>query len=215
VNGTTLAIRKFNSKKYTLVELVRVGTLAKELAGQLQDTVRNRQSVFISGGTGTGKTTLQNALASSIDDNERVIVIEDTSEIQLDKLNLVRLEARREQPNLPAVTIRALAKAALPLRPDRILLGEVRGEEAFELLQALNTGHRGTLSTTHANSAAESLERFATCVLMSNVNLSHQTVCRHNSPQLWRGTDRPQRAGFACLLSSFALLIGSRAPVNI
>ena len=102
--------------------------------------------------------------------------IEDTSEIQMNKPNLVRLEARRAQPDLPAVTIRELLRATLRMRPDRILLGEVRGEEAFDLLQALNTGHEGTLSTIHANSAAQTLTRFTTCVLMSGVELPHRAV---------------------------------------
>src|SRR4029453_17089735 len=102
---------------------------------------------------------------------ERVIVIEDTSELQIDKPNLVRLEARRQQPDLPAVTIRDLLRTTLRLRPDRILLGEVRGGEAFDLLQALNTGHSGIVSTIHANSAAKAIARFTTCVLQSDVEL--------------------------------------------
>ncbi len=122
------------------------------------------------------KTTLLNALASFIDPTERVIVIEDTAEIQIQQANLVRLEARREQPDLPAVTIRDLLKATLRLRPDRILLGEVRGGEAFDLLQALNTGHSGTLSTIHANSAQLAVSRFATCVLISHVELPHKAI---------------------------------------
>src|SRR5712692_7177321 len=117
-----------------------------------------------------------NALAALIPDEERVIVIEDTAEIQVAKPDLVRLEARREQPNLPAVIIRDLLKASLRLRPDRILLGEVRGSEAFDLLQALNTGHSGTLSTTHADSANETLTRFATCVMMAGVDLPYHVV---------------------------------------
>ncbi len=117
-----------------------------------------------------------NALAAFIPDDERLVIIEDTSEIQIDKPNLVRLEARREQPGLPAVTIRDLLKATLRLRPDRILVGEVRGGEAFDLLQALNTGHSGTLSTIHANSAAQAISRFTTCVMMSDVELPYKAV---------------------------------------
>ena len=179
VNGTTLAIRKFQNKRFDVHELVRVGTLTPDLLRQLQEAVCTRQNILISGRTGAGKTTVLNALTTFIRDDERVVVIEDTSELQIVKPNLVRLEARREQPGLPAVTIRDLLKETLRLRPDRILVGEIRGAEAFDLLQALNTGHRGTLSTTHANSAAESLERFSTCVLMSEVNLAHKTICRH------------------------------------
>jgi pilus assembly protein CpaF len=178
VNGTTLAIRKFQSRRYHLDELVRVGTLPSELASHLARAVSARRNILISGRTGAGKTTVLNALTAFIGDDERVVVIEDTSELQITKPNLVRLEARREQPGLPAVTLRDLTRATLRLRPDRILVGEVRGGEAFDLLQALNTGHRGTLATIHANSASESLERFATCVLMSEVNLTHRIVCR-------------------------------------
>jgi pilus assembly protein CpaF len=179
VNGTTLAIRKFQSGRYDADELVRVGTLTPDVLNHLRKAVLARQNVLISGRTGAGKTTVLAALAAFVPDAERIIVIEDTSEIQIHKPHVVRLETRREQPGLPAVTIRDLVRATLRLRPDRILLGEIRGEEAFDLLQALNTGHRGTLSTTHANSAAESLERFATCVLMSDVRLPHRVLCRH------------------------------------
>jgi pilus assembly protein CpaF len=124
-----------------------------------------------SGGTGTGKTTLLNASPPSSPADERVLVIEDTSEMQLRAANLVRLEARREQPGVVAITMRDLLKAALRLRPDRILLGEVRGGEAFDLLQMLNTGHSGALSILHANSAKKSLAPFTTCVLLSGIEL--------------------------------------------
>jgi pilus assembly protein CpaF len=136
---------------------------------------RNR-NVLISGGTGTGKTTLLNALSAFIPEGERLIIIEDTAEIQIDKCNLVRFEARREQANLPAVTIRDLLRSALRHRPDRIILGEVRGGEAFDLLQALNTGHSGTLSTIHANSAAQAVNRLAGCVLQSGVELPYAAI---------------------------------------
>jgi pilus assembly protein CpaF len=179
VTGTSVSIRKFQNKRFDAQELVRVGMVPADVLKELQDAVLNRKNVLISGATGSGKTTLLNALAACIPDEERVIVIEDTSEIQIDKPDLVRLEARREQSNFPAVTIRTLLRASLRMRPDRILLGEVRGEEAFDLMQALNTGHQGTLSTTHANSAALSLTRFATCVMMAGIELPHQTVRRN------------------------------------
>ncbi len=178
VGGTTLAIRKFRHQHFDAQELVRVGTMTPEVLAYLDQAVRERQNILISGSTGAGKTTVLNALTGFIGEDERVVVIEDTAEIHVAQRNVVRLEARREQPGLAPVTIRDLLRATLRLRPDRILLGEVRGEEAFELLQALNTGHRGTLSTTHANSAAESLDRFATCVLMSEVRLTPQSLCR-------------------------------------
>ena len=176
VSGTTIAIRKFQTRRYTIHELVRVGTLPDRVREQLAAAIESRWNILISGGTGSGKTTVLIALAALISDDERVIVIEDTAEIQVTKPNLVRLEARREQPGLPPVPIRDLLRAALRLRPDRILLGEVRGSEAFDLLQALNTGHSGTLSTTHADSARETLSRFATCVMMAGVELPYPVV---------------------------------------
>lgn len=176
VTGTILAIRKFHSKLYTAEELVRVGSLPAAMLEQLRLAVENRQNILISGGAGTGKTTLLTALAAFIPPEERVVVIEDTSEIQIDTGNLVRLEARREQPNFPAVSIRDLLRATLRLRPDRIILGEIRGGEAFDLLQALNTGHAGTLSTIHANSAVQAISRFTTCVLQSDIGLPYKAV---------------------------------------
>ncbi|MBK7929293.1 MAG: CpaF family protein [Bryobacterales bacterium] len=145
VTGTILTIRKFQSKLYTTEELVRLGSLAPEALAILRNAVESRQNILISGGTGTGKTTLLTALSAFIPQTDRIVVIEDTSEIQIETENLVRLESRREQPGLPAITIRDLLRTTLRLRPDRILLGEVRGGEAFDLLQALNTGHSGTL----------------------------------------------------------------------
>jgi pilus assembly protein CpaF len=134
--------------------------------------------VLISGGTGTGKTTLLNALTTFLPPNDRVVLIEDTAELQLEAPNLVRFEARRQQPGLPAVSIRDLLRATLRHRPDRIVIGEVRGGEAFDLLQALNTGHSGTLSTIHANSAEQALGRFTFCVLQSGVDLPYAAI-RH------------------------------------
>ena len=171
VGGTTLTIRKFHSRLFTADELVRIGTLPQAVLDQARDAILWNDNILISGGTGTGKTTLLNAIAAYIPDDDRLVLIEDTAEMQVDKPNIVRFEARREQPDLPAVTIRDLVRAALRHRPDRIILGEVRGGEAFDLLQALNTGHSGTLSTIHANSAAQALNRLASCVLQSGVEL--------------------------------------------
>src|SRR5215471_4081715 len=159
IGGTTLTIRKFHSKQFTADELVRIGSLTGDVLETLRRAIRERDNILISGGAGTGKTTLLNALASFIPEIERIVLIEDTAEIQLDKPNLVRFEARRGQPDQPAVTIRDLVRASLRHRPDRILLGEVRGGEAFDLLQALNTGHSGSLSTIHANSAQQAIGR--------------------------------------------------------
>ena len=181
VDGPTLTIRKF-THRYSLGELVAVGTLSDSLADQLRQNVDARQNILISGGTGTGKTTLLNALAAKIPASDRIVLIEETSEILIDQPNLVRFEARRAQiplgqeTPLAAVSIADLLRATLRHRPDRILVGEVRGPEAFDLLQALNTGHMGSLSTIHANSADQALTRLAHCVLTANVGLPHRSV---------------------------------------
>ena len=176
IGGTTLTIRKFHSNQFTVDELVRIGSLATSVVEELHGAIAGRHNILISGGAGTGKTTLLNALASFIPEIERIVLIEDTAEIQLDKPNLVRFEARREQPDLPAVTIRDLVRASLRHRPDRILLGEVRGGEAFDLLQALNTGHSGSLSTIHANSAQQAIARLTSCVLQAGVELPYAAI---------------------------------------
>ena len=176
LNGVVLTIRKFDLKHFALEDLVSRGTLTPAIARRLQSAVITRQNILIAGATGCGKTTLLNALANLIPKHERVLVIEDTAEIQIDTPNLVRFEARREQNGLPAITIRELLRASLRHRPDRILLGEIRGAEAFDLLQLLNTGHSGTISTVHANSAAQAISRFAGCVLQSGVELPYRAI---------------------------------------
>ena len=178
LGGTTLTIRKFQSRRFTIDELVRVGTLTSDLVDHVRTAIDRHENVLISGGTGTGKTTVLNAFAALLPASDRLILIEDTAELQLDQPNLVRFEARREQPGVPAVTIRDLLRATLRHRPDRIIVGEVRGGEAFDLLQALNTGHSGTLSTIHANSAPQALARFTSCVLQSGVELPYKAI-RH------------------------------------
>ena len=176
LGGTTLTIRKFHSRHFAAEELVQIGTLTREQLAILEHAIQARDNILISGGTGTGKTTLLNALAAFLPPEDRLVLIEDTAELQLEASNLVRFEARREQIGLPAVTIRDLLRATLRHRPDRILLGEVRGGEAFDLLKALNTGHSGSLSTIHANSAEQALSRFASCVLQSGIDLPYQAV---------------------------------------
>jgi len=176
VDGVTLTIRKFNVRHFGVEDLVQAGTLERWLANQLEGYVLARKNILISGATGSGKTSMLNALGRFIPSNERVLLIEDTSEIHMGHDNLVRFEARQSQNGLPAVTIRDLLKASLRHRPDRLILGEIRGSEAFDLLQLLNTGHAGSLSTVHATSARQALARFTSCVLQSGVDLPYRAV---------------------------------------
>src|SRR5258708_10688664 len=176
LGGVTLTIRNVNTSHFNMEDLIREGTLDRALANHLEDYVLARKNVLICGGTGTGKSTLLSILGKFIPQDERVLVIEDTAELQLPQQNLVRFEARREQNGLPAVAIRDLLKAALRHRPDRIILGEVRGSEAFDLLQLLNTGHSRTLSTIPAHSAQQGLARFTSCVLQSGVELPYRSI---------------------------------------
>ena len=176
IHGVALTIRKFNSHRFKMKDLIEVGTLTAELATQLEEYVAQRKNILVCGGTSTGKTTLANVLTEFIPNDERIILIEDTAEIQIQKENVLRFEARREQNGLPPVTIRDLLKASLRHRPDRIIVGEIRGGEAFDLLQLLNTGHSGTLSTVHANSAAQGISRFTTCVLQSGVEMPYRAI---------------------------------------
>ena len=176
LNGVTLTIRKFNTRHFEIEDLIARGTLDQALANRLEDCVLSRKNILISGGTGSGKTTTLNILSKFIPEEERILLIEDTAEIHLAHANLVRFEARPPQNGLPRVAIRDLLKAALRHRPDHILLGEIRGGEAFDLLQLLNTGHSGTLSTIHANSAKQALSRLTSCVLESGVELPYRAI---------------------------------------
>jgi pilus assembly protein CpaF len=176
LGGTTLTIRKFQTRFFTADELIRIGTMPAGVLAELRAAIDRSANILISGGTSTGKTTLLNALAAFLPPDDRVVLIEDTAELRLDRPNLVRFEARRAQPDLPAVTIRDLLKATLRHRPDRIIVGEVRGGEAFDLLQALNTGHAGSLATIHANSAEQALARLASCVVQSGIELPYPAV---------------------------------------
>jgi len=176
LRGVTLTIRKFNTRHFDMQDLIAAGTLDQQLANRLEDYVLSRKNILICGGTGSGKTTTLNILSRFIPEEERVLLIEDTAEIQIAQPNLVRFEARNAQSGLPGVAIRDLLKAALRHRPDRILLGEIRGGEAFDLLQLLNTGHSGTLSTVHANSAKQGLARFTSCALQSGVELPYRAI---------------------------------------
>lgn len=176
VNGVTLTIRKFNSRHFAIEDLIQAGTLERWLANQLEGYVLARKNLLITGSTGSGKTSMLNVLGKFIPPDERILLIEDTSEIHMCQDNLVRFEARQPQNGLPAITIRDLLKASLRHRPDRLILGEIRGSEAFDLLQLLNTGHSGSLCTLHATSARQGLARFTSCVLQSGVDLPYRAV---------------------------------------
>lgn len=168
VDGTTLTIRKFPEKPLTMQELIEIGSISKECATLLRGLVEAKYSILISGGTGSGKTTFLNALSQYIPFEERVITIEDAAELQiLEVPNLVRLETRNSTTQgVEPILIRDLIKSALRMRPDRIIVGECRGQEAFDMLQAMNTGHDGSLSTVHANSSRDALARLEMMVLM-------------------------------------------------
>jgi len=176
LRGVTLTIRKFTARRFEMEDLIRSGMLDRSLANRLEDCILSRKNLLISGGTGTGKTTLLNILGRFIPEDERILLIEDTAEIHMPQPDLVRFEARQAQNGVPAVPIRDLLKASLRHRPDRLILGEIRGGEAFDLLQLLNTGHSGTLSTIHANSARQGLARFTSCVLQSGVELPYRAI---------------------------------------
>jgi pilus assembly protein CpaF len=180
--GVTLTIRKFRPHWFTMDQLVEAGALTSSLALDLADAVRIRKTILIAGGTDTGKTTFAKALIDFIPQHERLGVIEDTAELQIDHPNVFRFEARRQQVDgagkviIPAVTIRDLVKATLRHRPDRLIIGEVRGGEAFDLLDALNTGHAGSISTVHANSALQALSRLATLTLRADIDIPYRAV---------------------------------------
>ena len=168
MDGPVITIRKFYDKPLTIDRLIELGTITEEAAHFLEKLVKSRYNIFISGGTGSGKTTFLNVLSDYIPDDERVITIEDSAELQLHNIkNLVRLEARMaNSEGNNAVAIRDLIKSSLRMRPDRIVAGEVRGAEALDMLQAMNTGHDGSLSTGHGNSPKDMLTRLETMVLM-------------------------------------------------
>jgi pilus assembly protein CpaF len=177
IDGPTLTIRKFKKDRLKLPDLVRFGSITPEGATLLEIIGRVRCNVLISGGTGSGKTTLLNCLTAYIDNDERIITCEDAAELQLQQPHIVRLETR--PPNLEGegeITMRDLVKNCLRMRPERIIVGEVRGAEAFDLLQAMNTGHDGSMGTLHANSPREALSRIESMITMGGFALPSRTV---------------------------------------
>jgi pilus assembly protein CpaF len=177
IDGPSISIRKFAKRRITLDGMAALGSLTPQLATVIKVAGRCRLNAIISGGTGSGKTTLLNAMSQLIDPTERIVTIEDAAELQLDHGDLVRLESR--PPNIEGggeITIRDLLRNALRMRPDRIIIGEVRGAEAVDMLQAMNTGHDGSLSTVHANNPREALTRIENMVGLAGVNLSPRSV---------------------------------------
>jgi pilus assembly protein CpaF len=177
INGPMLTIRKFARDPFTIEDLVEMGTCTRKAADFLEACVMGRLNIIASGGTGTGKTTTLNVLSSFIPDDERIITIEDSAELQLGQQHVLRLESR--PPNIEGkgeITIRDLVRNSLRMRPDRIVVGEVRGGEALDMLQAMNTGHDGSLSTVHANSTRDVLSRLETMVLMAGMELPVKAI---------------------------------------
>jgi len=180
IDGPAISIRRFGARRPDPSELVELGTLSPDQLDALESAVAGRRSVLISGGTGSGKTTLLNALSSFIAPEERVVTIEDAAELRLQQPHVVRLESRPASvEGRGEVSVRDLLRNALRMRPDRIVIGEVRGPEALDLLTALNTGHDGALSTVHANSPGDALARLETLALMAGLGLPHAAIAEH------------------------------------
>ncbi len=177
IRGPCITIRKFARRPLQMDQLVEIGSLSDQMARFLQRCVRAKKNMIISGGTGSGKTTLLNVLSTEIPADERIVTIEDAAELRLDQPHVVSLESKpRNLEGLGGYTIRDLVKNALRMRPDRIIVGECRGGEAVDMLQAMNTGHEGSMTTTHANSADEALKRVETLCMMAGLDLSPRAI---------------------------------------
>jgi pilus assembly protein CpaF len=179
LNGPILSIRRFKKTPLTSEDLIKAGSMNEKICDYIRFAAENKLNILISGGTGTGKTTLLNVASRFIPNGERIITIEDAAELQLQQNHVVRLETR--PPNVEGkgkITQRDLLRNALRMRPDRIVIGEVRGEEALDMLQAMNTGHEGSMTTVHANTPRDALSRIETMVLMGNSNLTHEAITR-------------------------------------
>ena len=208
VDGPSLTIRRFRRGGFSLADLVQNSTLPEPLAEYLAGAVESRATILVSGGTGCGKTTTLGALSGAIPASERIVTIEDAAELRLRQPHVVRLEAR--PPNVEGrgeVTIRQLVRNALRMRPDRIVVGEVRGAEALDMLMALNTGHEGSLSTVHANSAEEALRRIEVLALMAGVGLPHAAVCAQVADAFDLVVHQARRAGGERRVTSVAEVV--------
>jgi pilus assembly protein CpaF len=179
IDGPNITIRKFSKDKLTVDDLARFGSLTEDMSTLLEAAVVSRRNIIVSGGTGSGKTTLVNILSSYIPEHERTVTIEDAAELQLRQRNVVRLETKKSSPQSPTeVTIRNCVVNALRMRPERIVVGECRSGEALDMLQAMNTGHDGSMTTIHANSPRDCLSRLETLVLMAGVDMPMATIRR-------------------------------------
>ncbi len=179
IDGPNITIRKFSKDKLTVQDLARFGSLTEDMSTFLEAAVVSRRNVIVSGGTGSGKTTLINILSSYIPEHERTVTIEDAAELQLRQRNVVRLETKKSSPQSPTeVTIRNCVVNSLRMRPERIVVGECRSGEALDMLQAMNTGHDGSMTTIHANSPRDCLSRLETLVLMAGVDMPMATIRR-------------------------------------
>jgi len=177
INGPILTIRKFSHDPFTASDLINFGTMSEQMGEFLDACVRGRLNILISGGTGTGKTTLLNVVSAYVPDDERIVTVEDAAELRLGQEHVIRLESRPSNiEGRGQVSIRDLVRNTLRMRPDRIIVGEVRGGEALDMLQAMNTGHDGSLSTVHANSPRDALSRLETMVLMSGIELPVRAI---------------------------------------
>ena len=177
LSGPLITIRKFANKRLDLREMIRLGTLSEETVDFLQRCIAAELNILISGGTGTGKTTLLNALSQAVPDSERIVTIEDAAELQLKQAHVLRLEGRPKNiEGQGEISIRDLVRNALRMRPDRIIVGEVRGPEALDMLQAMNTGHDGSLTTVHANAPRDALARIETMVMMAGYDLPLRAI---------------------------------------
>jgi pilus assembly protein CpaF len=177
VDGPLVSIRKFSKKPFNLNKLVEIGAIRPQMAALLAAAVRSRITLIVSGGTGSGKTTMLNALSSFISDKERLVTIEDAAELQLQQPHVARMETR--PPNIEGkgeIRQRELVKNALRMRPERIILGECRGEEAFDMLQAMNTGHEGSMATIHANNPREAISRLEQMIGMAGQPMTISSV---------------------------------------
>jgi pilus assembly protein CpaF len=185
LSGALVTIRKFGRRRLTLEDMIKNGTLNQETVEFLQRCIRAQLNMLISGGTGSGKTTLLNALSAAIPDEERIVTIEDAAELLLNQRHVLRLESRpKDLAGENEVQIRQLVRNSLRMRPDRIIVGEVRGAEALDMLQAMNTGHDGSLSTIHSNSARDALARLETMVLMAGMDLPVRAIREQGSAAL-------------------------------